>query len=125
LEDLTKDDFIVAGYKEFKTYSWMNLSDYGLQKKFTDELGVKYFITVYAYDNKANGYWNEHNLNINSKPEVSFSPDIQFRRDRTNKITLDIQLLINRTTTVQEIEDEVLSLWLATGGDYYELYTQG
>ena len=118
-KDLTKDDFLAAGYKQFKTHSWMNSSDYGLQKKFTDDIGVRYFITVYAYDNKSKTYWNEQKGSI---PEVSFSPDIQFRRDSTNKVTLDIQLLIDRTTTVKEIEDEVYNLWLATGGDYYELY---
>ena len=119
LKDLTKDDFLSAGYKQFTTHSWMNSSDYGLQKKFTDEIGIKYFITVYAYDHKLKPYWNEQKYRM---PEVSFTPDIQFRRDSTNKVTLDIQLLINRTTTVQEIEDEVYNLWLVIGGDYYELY---
>jgi hypothetical protein len=117
-KDLTTDDFLSANYRKFNTNHLRNSSDYGLQKKFTDELGIRYFITVYAYDNKSKSYWNEQKYNM---PEVSFSPDIQFRRDKTNKVTLNIQLFIEGTT-VQEIEDEVLSLWLATGGDYYELY---
>ena len=116
-KDLTPQDFLDCGYKQFKDH--LKNSSFGLQKKFTDNLGVKYFITVYVYENFNLPRWNEYKDHMS---KYGFSPDLQIRRDEIGKPTLDIQVFMEKNSTVQWLENEVNDLWLALGGDYYELY---
>ena len=49
---LVPEDWIAKGYKQFKS-TIKPLADFGLQKRFDDENGKRYFITVWVYDNSA------------------------------------------------------------------------
>lgn len=116
-KDLTPQDFLDCGYKKFTDY--LKSSSYGLQKKFTDSLGVMYFITVYVYENKDKPWWDTHK---EYRSEFSFSPDLQFNRAGIEKPTLDIHVFMERDSTVAWLEEEVYDLWLTIEADYYELY---
>ena len=49
---MTPDDWIAAGYKRYEVRNKQTnkLADFLLQKRFDDDVGKKYFITVYCYD---------------------------------------------------------------------------
>lgn len=47
---LIVQDWINQGYKKFHS-TFKEYADYGLQKLIKDEVGKKYFITVWVYEN--------------------------------------------------------------------------
>ena len=109
-------DWIDAGYKRFNQVKHVReYADFGLQKRFDDEIGKKYFITVYVYDNsqhKARGY---------DMQDYSFSPDIQFVLG-DGKPTINLEIGMDKITTIVEVEQMVEQFWLMLGSVYYEKY---
>jgi hypothetical protein len=107
-----------ANYKWFKD-NWKN-SVRGFQKKITDELGTKYFITGYHYN---------HSKQLN-RPELenrdSYMFDVQFTLDKgkTIDITFSADFLVNSyrdITTLKEVEDFYEKTWNNMKAEYYEL----
>ena len=74
---MTYDDWIAAGYKryEVKNREMNKLADFILQKRFDDEDGKKYYITVYCYDRT--NYPPEYLEMCEGKP-IGFMPTVHF-----------------------------------------------
>ena len=109
-----------AGYKWFED-NWKN-SLRGFQKRFTDERGIKYFITGY--------HWNfglVYPDRADDRDQYSF--DVQFIVDRGGKSqTIDLKysadFLPNQwrpVTTLKEVEEFYEKAWKDFGAEYYEL----
>lgn len=105
---LTAQDFLDAGYRKFDYTGLRNQAAFGLQKRFGDDTGIKYFITIWAYAPYRTG------------TDWSFSPDLQFSRH--GKATMNIELLLDSDATVQSIEEDVANLWDTLDANYYEYH---
>ena len=95
---MDKQRLINAGYREFKDP--LNNSDYGMQKRFRDEKGTKYFINVYAYSH--NGV-------------ESFQPEIQYSEGKNP--TMNVTLF---SEDLNVIEGMFEALWNFLDKPYYE-----
>lgn len=105
------EDWIAAGYKrfEFSDRTLNKLADFGLQKRFDDEEGKKYFITVYVYD------WSKYPQHHGDP--FGFMPDVQFRLGN-DAPTFDITM--NGTFDIAIVEKEMKRLWEHFGKPYYD-----
>ena len=115
---LTPQDFIDAGYRRFDQVNHIREhAAYGLQKLISDSVGKRYYITVYVYDNRE----------INSRfganmPDFSFSPDCQFRDGEENEMFVNVELLLHKDNTIEDIEQKFDIMWKALGSFYYEKF---
>jgi hypothetical protein len=109
---LSEKKFIEAGYKRWNQ-PLLNNCDYLLQKKVTDEEGIKYFINIYVYIWKDKPWYRE-----GIDKEIAFQPEVQF--DGAMYDTMNITLLVDEETDVEEIEDTFENLWVSVGKPYYE-----
>lgn len=110
---LTEQKFIDAGYKRWNQ-SLFNNADYLLQKKVTDDEGIKYFINIYVYS------WIDKEYYREGFPSVSFQPEVQL--DSSKYDTMNVTLLVDEATDVEEIENTFENLWESVGKPYYEKY---
>ena len=76
---LTPEDWEAKGYKRFESTFKPNAA-FGLQKRFDDEIGKKYFITIWVYDHE-----DEYHRQFMGLPQwkdqfsrYGFQPDVQF-----------------------------------------------
>lgn len=113
---LSEQKFLDAGYKRWNSPP-VSHADYLLQKKITDDSGVRYFIDVYAYINKGKPYFRE-----GIDKDVQFQPEVQF--SEASHKTMNVTLLVDDMTDIQEIEDTFNTLWESIGKPYYELYKE-
>ena len=111
---LTVSKFLEKGYSKYKTCSIKN-SDSLLQKVIKDEQGVKYYINVYVYEWSKKPWFNEK-----IDGEIGFQPEVQFRSAKYD--TMNITLLVDDMTDVEEIEETFENMWKSVGGPYDELY---
>lgn len=112
---LTPEDWIAQGYKKF-TSNYKPHTAFGLQKRFDDEIGKRYYITVWVYDNtlymdKYTGY-----------DRWSFQPEVQFNANNT---TFDVQYFHRNSvqwgvTSIEQVEAFFLKMWKNMDCDYYE-----
>jgi len=125
---LSEKKFIEAGYKRYNQDCLKNC-DYLLQKKVTDEEGVKYFINIYVYIWKDEPWYRE---GIESgftgsgetfDKEITFQPEVQFGSAMYD--AMNVTLLVDDITDVQEIEYTFENLWVSLGKPYYEKYHEG
>lgn len=102
--------FIDAGFKKFpKNDVIAKYAEFGLQKRFRDDKGIKYFVTVFVYDfSKIPNYPNPN--------EISFSLDSQFE----SRLTGDIVHVTTNVTSPENAVDIVDKLWNALEAEYYE-----
>lgn len=107
---LTKEQLIAAGYKPFIQRNLKEFTNSFYQKRFDDENGKKYFITVAEYDNSK--YQHLHNL-----PEFSYQPDSQLV---SNGITFNVDML--NPESIQQMEELFEKMWYNLGCEYYELF---
>jgi hypothetical protein len=114
---LIVQDWIDLGYKKFNS-TFKEYADYGLQKLIKDEVGKKYFITVWVYENSKKGYFRE------GMQPTSFSPEVQFRLYKNDEElpTVNMDFILNSASTIKEIEDMIEWYWLYSGKPYYEVY---
>lgn len=109
---LTVKDFTDNGYKQFSNSNKaFNNSDFGLQKRIDDEVGKRYFITVWVYD------WSKYPQH-NQPNKLSFAPDVQLRLQ--NDMHINVQMLLNQDSTVQDIESFYHEMWEKMNCQYYE-----
>ena len=102
---LTPEDFISAGYKKFKD-SFKEYAEFGLQKKFTDEKGVKYFITLWAYN------WEKYPQHIGHP--WSFETDIHFDApDGYIRLSWSVD-------DIQKMQERTEKFWVFVGSPYYK-----
>jgi len=120
-----EQSLIDAGYNFFQD-NWKN-SIRGFQKKFTDDAGIKYFITGYHYN---------HSKQLN-RPDIrdfdSYCFDVQFtlnqytgtKQHQIINIEFSADFLSNEwrpITTLKEVENFYEKTCLDMKADYYELY---
>lgn len=110
------DDWLTAGYKRFALNDSPldKNADFGLQKLISDDIGKRYFITVYVYDrSRYPGYpWKE----TNPQP-YGFMPTSHFLDGRDGPF---FNLEMNGTFTIAECEDWFNKAWEVFGKPYYE-----
>ena len=109
---LTVKDFTDSGYKQFPS-SGLNNSDFGLQKLIGDEFGKRYYITVWVYD------WAKYEK-YNLPYRISFAPDVQLRLE--NGTNVDVLMLLNQDSTIEDIESFYNDMWEKFNCHYYERY---
>lgn len=107
------EDWIKSGYRRFELCdNLLNKSaDFGLQKRFDDEKGKRYFITVYVYD------WEKYPQHIGER--FGFMPTVNFALGN-DKPFYDISM--NGTFDIAECETKMERLWIHFGKPYYELF---
>lgn len=117
-----EQELIDSEYTIFKDY--LKNSIRGFQKKFTDENGIKYFISIYHYNyNKQIPGWNTESGDV-------YSFTSQFRINKNNKdacvdITYNAEMLPNKyksVTSLKEIEQFFEDFFIKFTADYYEVY---
>ena len=120
---LTPEDWEAKGYKRFKSTIKPNVA-FGLQKRFDDETGKKYFITVWVYDNEDDYHSQFMNLPQwkDQFSRYSFQPDVQFERDNT---PFDVTLYFRNSekwevTSIEYVEKFYEKMWKDMDCDYYE-----
>jgi hypothetical protein len=107
-----------AGYRWFRD-NWKNAIR-GFQKKFTDDKGIKYFITGYHY--------NSYKQGLTHYPDIdTYTFDVQFNIENEKEPWVDIQynayFLDNEyrpTSTLKDAEEFFEKMWLSLGCHYYE-----
>ncbi len=117
---LTPQHFIEKGYKrrELGNYEKNTLADYLLQKLIDDEDGKKYYINIYVYD-YSNFDYSKHER-VKDWPKYGFQSEVQFREGKHP--AMNVQVLIDSRSTVQEIEDTFEELFKSTGAEYESYY---
>jgi hypothetical protein len=111
---LTVEDWISAGYKRFDQVAARQYAAFGLQKRFDDDKGKQYYITVFVYHNK------EFMLRFPDMHPFTFEPECQFMQ--RDSITVNTTLLIHKNSSIAEVEAMVHKLWVALGKPYYEIW---
>lgn len=113
-------ELINNGYRFFKD-SFKN-SLRGIQKRFKDEKGTKYFITAYHYNLREQGFETAHD-----KDSYSFTSQLRINedsKDQTIDVTFNADFIPNEyreLTTLKEVEDFFENMFKNINADYYEL----
>lgn len=126
---MTPDDWIAAGYKRFDVANKeMNkLADFLLQKRFDDDKGKKYFITVYCYDRtkypEHYRQWlidNRSHVGINT---IGYMPTAQFvLGDNLPHFDIEMSGIESMTGGIKAVEDWFEVFWKVFRQPYYEKY---
>jgi len=110
-----------AGYRWFRD-DWKS-SIRGFQKKFTDEKGVKYFITGYHYNHYKQGLSQAANRDV-------YSFDSQFTIENEKEPWIDIQYHADflddeyrPVSTLKDAEDFYEKIWASLGCRYDEKHS--
>lgn len=98
------------GYKIFKENNKNAIR--GFQKKITDNLGVRYFITIYHYNHR-------EQLQISTAPiGDSYTTESQFDfGEKTSNLSY-----WGNNQNINDIEDFFYKFWSSMSPDYYEKY---
>lgn len=110
---LTTQDWLDAGYRRYDSRN-VKYADFLLQKRFDDTEGKKYYIDVWAYDNRQFEFYR----NNPALSPWSYQPEVQFQRQE--EMTLNITFLMNKDSTIFDIEKEVEAMWVFLGKPHYE-----
>jgi hypothetical protein len=117
-KDIKPQEWIDRGYRRYDITpdrrEMNKLADFLLQKRFDDEIGKKYFITVYCYDRKK--YPAEHQRNL---PEFGYMPTSHFAL-RDDKPFFNIEM--NAVSDIDEVESYYDIFWNTLGRPYYEKF---
>lgn len=114
---LTPEDWVAQGYKKFESNLYLN-AEFGLQKCLEDEIGKRYFITVWVYDS------NKLSYNVEGASRWAFQPETQFF---INDTTFDMRLHHSNSEiygimSIDEVENFFHNAWTAMDCDYYETW---
>ena len=115
IRGLTPTHWLCEGYRMFNQPKGLNSADYGLQKLFKDNVGKRYYLTVYVYENYKKSYYEQHKAYMNT---WGYSPELQFQQK--GKMTIDVQVLMDNKSTIEELEQQVHDIWVMLGCNYYE-----
>ena len=112
---MTDDDWITAGYKwhDVSNHDLHKHASYLLQKRFDDEEGKKYFITVYCYDRSK--YPPPHNKGIGYMPTAHFTLG-----DNMPFFNVEMNGIESWDGGVNGVEAWFDALWKGFGKPYYE-----
>ena len=110
---MTDQDFIERGYKEFRPTSLDSpYVEKCFQKRFDDDRGKKYFITVKKWEG-----WTHPHTGDKSPPGYEY--DIQMYKKGDHDA---IDILFHSTWSIEAVEDYMEKLWNTGLFDYYELW---
>ena len=109
---LTPEDWIAKGYR--KHDQKLKSADFLLQKLIDDEVGKRYYITVYVYDRSTYPH------NIPNLPRWGYMPEVQFRYQDGSFANIDY----NSFNTIEQTEKYFERLWIFFGKEveYYDEY---
>ena len=113
---LTPEDWIAQGYKKF-TSNFKPHATFGLQKRFDDEVGKRYFINVWVYDNTT--YMDRYE----GWSHWSFQPEVQFNTTLENTFDVTLHHKNNEkwgVTPIEQVEEFFNVMWNITKCGYYE-----
>lgn len=113
---MTEQDFISMGYRRYNQSR--KGSEYMLQKRVDDEQGKRYFINIYVYD------WRKYTYQYPHMSDFSFAPEVQFRAFEEGKMTMNVSLITNSNTTIEQIEKEFEGVWVYLGKPYYSRWDE-
>ena len=117
------EQWIAEGYRKHNVNPIMSQNaDYILQKLFSDDAGKRYYLTVYVYENYNKDYYLRYNAQCRGAlPLYSYTPDVQLSPE--GECTVNVQLLMDRDSTIDSVEGQVYDLWVNLGCPYYELWS--
>lgn len=96
------------------------LADFMLQKRFDDERGKKYYVTVYCYDReKYPPHAREH---VKDLPRYGFMPTVHFSL-REDRPFFNIEM--SGIRSIDEVESYFEKFWELLKNPYYELFETG
>ena len=75
-------------------------------------------IDIWVYEHSKHEYYSRNP----ALPPVGFQPEVQFQRE--GKMTLDVTFIMNRDSTIAEIEQEVECFWLFLEKPYYSKWEE-
>ncbi len=113
---LKPEDFIAKGYRKLELTSFQKqhtLADYMLCKTIDDGRGKKYSIDIYVYDYSKQERFKDW-------PKYGFQPEVQFREGKYPAI--NTQLILDKDSTIEEIEGTFEALFVASGAEYESYY---
>lgn len=116
------EDWFDAGYTlyEVKNKDYNKLADFLLQKEFTDEEGIRYYITVYTYDRtKVQYYLQNNDETIERDGRYGYMPHAQFNLGRHKPF---FEITMNSINSIREVEVYYEDFWYMLCKPYYELY---
>ena len=116
MSKLTPQDFEAAGYHRFNSKQWREYAAYGLQKRFDDERGKKYFIEVYVYDNR------DLMQRGHPGPEFSWEAELHVSSDGTERY--DRLQFWGQYESLDEFHAHADRFWEFAGKPYYELFDE-
>lgn len=117
---MTLDDWIAAGYKRYEvTNRELNkLADFLLQKRFDDDEGKKYFITVYCYD-RTN--YPEPHMSFFKNKSIAYTPTAQFvLGDNLPHFNIEMNGIESMAGGIKAVEDWFEVFWKVFRQPYYE-----
>lgn len=109
---LNVENFTDKGYRRYDQ-QWPKNADYLLQKGVKDDVGIKYFINIWVYENYK-GKWYREGID----KHTAFAPEVQFQS--VTYPMMNVELLLDDVADIKEIEETFESLWLSLGCPYYE-----
>lgn len=123
IQCIKPEDWIALGYRKSPVNPILDKNaDYILQKLFSDDAGKRYYLTVYVYENYKKDYYLYYNAQYGcASPMYSYTPDVQFSPE--GKCTVNVQLLMDRDSTIDSVESQVYDLWVMIGAPYCEKWS--
>lgn len=106
------EDFLAAGYTKRKAPAGDTRSYY-LHKMLDDELGIRYEIDVYVTELNKLKDWQQDD------PMYKFEPEVLMHKGAS---VSSIKFIMDSRTTVEELEDFYLQMWVAIGKGYISWY---
>lgn len=113
------EEWLDRGYRRYdiseKSRDLNKLADFLLQKRFDDENGKKYYITVYTYDrDKYPQHAREH---VKDLPRYGYMPSVHFSL-RDGQPFFNIEM--NAPRSIDEVESYFERFWEMLNRPYYE-----
>lgn len=115
-----EEELIGNGYNFFKDTFKNSIK--GIQKRFTDENGTKYFITGYHYNFSKDFPERDFDDYDRYAFTVQFSYEGE-SKSKTVDISYSADFVENKwrpLTTLKEVEDYFENIWVITKAEYYE-----
>lgn len=101
---ITENQLTIAGYRQYVSSGIVHpYSDFFYQKRFSDEVGIKYHVEFLHYpplNSKLSDTWMAEM--VNNEPFMTFQ--------------------IHRPESIQEVEERMRRFWETQGCKYYALY---
>lgn len=115
-----EEELISNGYKFFEDTFKKSIK--GIQKRFTDDNGIKYFITGYHY-NLSKDF---PQMDLSDYDRYNFTVQFIYEEETKSK-TVDISYSADfidnhwrPLTSLKEVEDYFENIWVMTKAEYYE-----